>query len=111
MEVAVVDEHRHTAAQIVIFLTRFLRTHRVDILHTHRYKDTVLGTLAAKMAGVPRVVRTVHGLAEPMRGWDRAKFQAYDTLDRAALWCFADRIIAVSNGMADTLRASGVFLL
>jgi glycosyltransferase involved in cell wall biosynthesis/protein-tyrosine-phosphatase len=107
VEVAVVDEGQHTAAHILAFLTRFLRAHRVDILHTHRYKDTVLGTLAAKLAGVPHVIRTVHGLAEPMRGWDRAKFRAYDALDKAALWCFADRIIAVSAGMAETLRATG----
>jgi glycosyltransferase involved in cell wall biosynthesis/protein-tyrosine-phosphatase len=107
VDVAVVDERQHTAAGILAFLTRLLRTRRVDILHTHRYKDTVLGVLAAKLAGVPHVIRTVHGLAEPMRGWDRMKFQVYEALDKAALWCFADRIIAVSDGMAATLRTTG----
>jgi glycosyltransferase involved in cell wall biosynthesis/protein-tyrosine-phosphatase len=107
VEVAVADEHQYAAAGIVAFLTRFLRAHRVDILHTHRYKDTVLGILAAKLAGVPHVIRTVHGLPEPMRGWDRAKFQAYHALDKAALWCFADRIVAVSTGLAETLRTTG----
>src|SRR5207342_646827 len=51
IEVAVVDEHRHGSAAIVAALARFFRTHRVAILHTHRYKDTVLGTIAAKLAG------------------------------------------------------------
>jgi L-malate glycosyltransferase len=107
VEVAVVDESRHTPARIVAFLAKFFRSRRVDIIHTHRYKDTVLGTVAAKMAGVPHLIRTVHGLTEPMRGWDRAKFHAYDTLDRAALRYFADRIIAVSHGIAETLRSEG----
>jgi len=107
IEVAVVDEHRHTSAAIVASLVRFFRTHRVSILHTHRYKDTVLGTIAAKLAGVPKVVRTVHGLPEPLRGWDHLKFQAYGSLDRAALGCFADRIIAVSNDLANTLANAG----
>lgn len=107
VEVAVVDEHRHTSLGILRFLIRFLRGRDVDVVHTHRYKDTVLGAIAAKLTGVPRVVRTVHGLREPMRGWNRAKFSAYEALDKAALWCFVDRVIAVSRSMAETLRQSG----
>ena len=102
-----VDERRYGAGTIVASLARFFRRHRTEILHTHRYKDTVLGTIAAKLAGVPKVVRTVHGLAEPMRGWERLKFQAYGTLDRAALGCCGDRIIAVSNDIANSLRNAG----
>jgi glycosyltransferase involved in cell wall biosynthesis/protein-tyrosine-phosphatase len=107
VQVAVVDEHRHTALGIVRFLTRFLSAHGVNVVHTHRYKDSVLGSIAAKAAGVRHVIRTVHGLSEPMRGWDRAKFHVYDALDRATLWCCADRILAVSRRMADSLKESG----
>src|SRR5262245_9357242 len=80
IDVAVLDERRHNSAAIVAFLVQFFRAHRIDVLHTHRYKDTVLATIAAKIAGIPKVVRTVHGLAEPMHGWDRLKFQAYSVL-------------------------------
>jgi glycosyltransferase involved in cell wall biosynthesis/protein-tyrosine-phosphatase len=107
VQVAIVDEHRHTALGIVRFLTRFLRERDVDVVHTHRYKDSVLGSIAAKAAGVPHVIRTVHGLSEPMRGWHRAKYQVYDALDRATLWCCADRVVAVSRRMAETLKESG----
>src|SRR5437867_2914963 len=74
VEVAVVDEHLHSSLAILRFLVRFLRKRQVDIVHTHRYKDTVLGAVAAKLVGVPHVIRTVHGLREPMRGWERVKF-------------------------------------
>ena len=92
---------------IAAFLVRFFKSRRVDILHTHRYKDTVLATIAAKLAGVPRVVRTVHGLAEPMTGWDKLKFRVYGVLDTTALRYFGDRIIAVSHEMANTLQTVG----
>jgi glycosyltransferase involved in cell wall biosynthesis/protein-tyrosine-phosphatase len=105
--VSVVDEGRNSAVRILVALTRLLRTQSVDIVHTHRYKDTVLGGLAARLAGVPGLVRTIHGQTEPMRGWARAKFRLYEGLDRLALASFADRIIAVSGRMSEGLQASG----
>jgi glycosyltransferase involved in cell wall biosynthesis len=105
--VAVVGERQHTPLGIIRFLTRFFRRHRVELIHTHRYKDNILGSIAAIFAGVPHVIRTVHGCSEPMRGWDWLKFQLYQALDLAALWSRADRVVAVSRRMVDTLKASG----
>ena len=51
VETAVVDERRHNGFRIAAFVRRFLIEHQVDIVHTHRCKDTVLGTLAAKCGG------------------------------------------------------------
>ena len=107
IDVTVVDESRHSASAILMFLTRHLRNRRIDVVHTHRYKDTVLGTIAARLAGVPHVVRTVHGLREPLSGWNHWKFRAYEALDKAVLHLGADRVIAVSNRTADALRYSG----
>ncbi len=105
--VTVIDEGRHGAISILISLTQLLRKHPADVVHTHRYKDTVLGAIAAKLTGVPGLIRTVHGQSEPMKGWERAKFRAYEALDTLALRCFADRIIAVSRRMAASLEESG----
>jgi L-malate glycosyltransferase len=107
VDVVVVDERRHGALRMVAPIARFLRAHEVDIIHTHRQKDNVIGTIAAMLAGVPHVVRTVHGLAEPMRGWKRARYCVNDALDRAMLRCFADRIVAVSEQTAAALSRSG----
>jgi glycosyltransferase involved in cell wall biosynthesis/ribosomal protein S18 acetylase RimI-like enzyme len=43
-------------------LLRVLGTERFDLVHTHNPKPGVIGRLAARMAGVPCVVNTVHGL-------------------------------------------------
>jgi glycosyltransferase involved in cell wall biosynthesis len=45
-----------------IELVRILRDERFDLVHTHNPKPGVLGRVAARLAGVPHVVNTVHGL-------------------------------------------------
>ena len=48
--VTIVAETQTSALGILTFLTRFLRDHDVEVVHTHRYKDNVLWTVAAKRA-------------------------------------------------------------
>jgi glycosyltransferase involved in cell wall biosynthesis/ribosomal protein S18 acetylase RimI-like enzyme len=43
-------------------LVGILRRNRFDVVHTHNPKPGVLGRIAARLAGVPVVVNTVHGL-------------------------------------------------
>ena len=42
-------------------LTRIFRQQRPDIVHTHSGKAGVVGRLAARKAGVPVVIHTIHG--------------------------------------------------
>ncbi len=43
-------------------LVRLFRSERADVVHTHNPKSGVLGRVAARIARVPVVVNTVHGL-------------------------------------------------
>ena len=47
-------------------LLRFMRNHRIDVLQTHFPDSTYFGVPIARLAGVPRVVRTAprHGLLD-----------------------------------------------
>lgn len=45
-----------------VALVKILRRLRLDVLHTHNPKTGVLGRIAGRLAGVPVVVNTCHGL-------------------------------------------------
>jgi len=53
-------------------LRRLFRRLRPDVVHTHNPKPGVYGRIAARLARVPVVVNTVHGLfAQPHDPWSR----------------------------------------
>ena len=52
----------HHDAAALLELRRRFRDLRPDIVHTHNPKPGVYGRLAARLAGVPAIVNTVHGL-------------------------------------------------
>lgn len=80
-------------------LRRFFKERSFDVVHTHSSKAGIIGRLAARSAGVPVVVHTVHGQAFHARekAW---KNSLYIFLERfAAKYC--DRIYAVAQAMID----------
>jgi glycosyltransferase involved in cell wall biosynthesis len=64
--------HRDIAA--LVELRSLFRMLRPDIVHTHNPKPGIYGRLAARAAGVPAVVNTVHGLyAAPDDRWAKRR--------------------------------------
>lgn len=61
-------------ALIIIFI--ILREERPDIVHTHSSKAGILGRIAAKLAGVPIIIHTVHGWSfnDYQKPWTRWLF-------------------------------------
>ena len=80
-------------------LRRFFKERKFDVVHTHSSKAGIIGRVAARSAGIPVVVHTVHGQAFHPRekAW---KNKLYIFLERfAAKYC--DRIYAVAQAMID----------
>ena len=48
--------------QSLLALVRCFRSNEFDVVHTHTPKAGLLGPLAARIAGVPVIVHTIHGL-------------------------------------------------
>ncbi len=81
-------------------LWRVMRRERFTIVHTHTPKAGLLGQLAARMAGVPVVVNTVHGFYfhEKMKPWAR---RFYITFEKIAALC-SDRILSQNREDMET---------
>lgn len=87
-------------------LYRFLRRGRFDVVHTHSSKAGILGRLAARMAGVPVIVHTLHGLVfhDYQAAWKNA---LYIRLKRFVA-PFCQTIIAVNQKTIDGAVAAGI---
>ena len=84
-------------------LYRFLKQGAYTIVHTHSSKAGILGRLAARAAGVPVVVHTIHGAAfhEFQSSW---KNRLYIALERLCA-PLSDRIVSVSQRLSDAAVA------
>jgi glycosyltransferase involved in cell wall biosynthesis len=104
IETHVVPESRHTFGGIVWRATGLLRGRALDVVHSHRYKENLLGLILAKRVGARALVATVHGLPESA---DRENVGAplgwKSRLDYLILRRCYSRIVAVSNEMRRTL--------
>lgn len=80
-------------------LKKYFKAGKFDVVHTHSSKAGILGRLAARAAGVPVVVHTVHGQAfHPYQS--KLKNRLFIFLERfAAKYC--DKIYAVAQAMID----------
>ena len=102
----VIPESRHTAASIVRQLVGHFARHQVDILHTHNFKDNILGILSTLPRRGCRRVRTVHGRGEPFTGLAAAKMRFYRGVDHLFTRWLVDRIVAVSVDLEGDLARS-----
>jgi glycosyltransferase involved in cell wall biosynthesis len=83
----------------IVRLARWMRARRFDVVHTHTSKGGFMGRLAARLAGVPLILHTAHGL--PFHEFSHpAKVKVYSALKRLAALC-CDKIISVSREHGD----------
>jgi glycosyltransferase involved in cell wall biosynthesis len=76
-------------------LFKLCRREKFDIVHTHTSKGGFLGRIAARLAGVPIVIHTVHGFSfNELTPWWTTAFYVY--LERLASR-FCDTMISVTN--------------
>ncbi|MDF0643650.1 MAG: glycosyltransferase family 4 protein [Nitrospira sp.] len=95
--VKVFPEHLWGPPRIFRELVHEFRRSNTQLVHTHKYKDTILAATAAKLAGVRTVMRTVHGLTEPFVGLNALKMCLYESLERRVHRHCVDVLIPVSE--------------
>lgn len=96
LEVVVIAEHEHNLFVILWKLVKHFRKHQFMVVHAHKPKDNFLGGVACRLAGVPYLVRTLHGSWEPFSGFQHFKIKVYEHIDRLANKYLVSAIIAVT---------------
>jgi glycosyltransferase involved in cell wall biosynthesis len=76
-------------------LVLLMRRQRYDIVHTHNSKAGFIGRLAARIAGMPIVVHTIHGFA--FHEFEKPPRQILFILLERFAARFADKLITVSE--------------
>jgi L-malate glycosyltransferase len=99
LDVKVIPESKNSFASILSEAAKFLRARRVQILHSHRYKENLLAALAAWQCHIPIVIRTQHGAPEPFAGFRALKQTALQGVDRLVARYATDCIISVSGDL------------
>lgn len=87
---------------VVDKLAQYVKTHAVDIIHTHGYKSDILGILVAKKAGIPVVV-TPHGFENA----DDFKLRLFIRLGCQSMR-FANKVVPLSPQLMQDVMRYGV---
>jgi glycosyltransferase involved in cell wall biosynthesis len=80
-----------------------IRRERIDVIHSHRYKENILGWLSARGTGGVELVSTQHGMPEALSGRRQVKNFLLSTLNELILSRYFDVLVAVSHEMRDKL--------
>lgn len=87
-------------------LTRLMKQHRPEVVHTHMAKAGALGRTAARRAGIPAVVHTFHG--HVLEGYFSRPLNAALVRAERYLARHTDALIAVSPTDRDDLVRMGI---
>jgi len=88
---------------VIARIEKVLRSHQVDIVHTHGYKANILCGRAARRLGVP-IVRTEHGNREPSAGFGNLKMIVNTWLDARLARYWVDKVVHVSRDIMQQKR-------
>lgn len=95
--VTLADESVASLPGMVRGLCRHFKEHQTSIVHTHGFKENILGTLAQKLCRVPKSVRTAHGNPESAKSWRNPVARMTGMLDRLTARYGQDAVVAVST--------------
>jgi glycosyltransferase involved in cell wall biosynthesis len=99
----IIPERDHSPSSVAHLLAKKFRQVSPNIVHTHKYKDSILASIVARCLRVPHVVRVVHGMPEPFKGLKNFKMAGYTLVDRFVTRWFVDKVVAVSFDLETVL--------
>lgn len=103
IEVTVIPESKYGFRKIIALAADHLRSKKIDIIHSHRYKENVLAAFLKKMGLTKYLVQTVHGSVEKFSGLALAKSRLFSLVNDYYTKKSFDKIVAVSEDIRKKL--------
>ena len=95
----ILHEKAHNNLKMIFRMSQIFREEKVNLIHTHGYKETFLSGFAARFSGVKNIVRTHHG-----KGIIEGKFR-HRLIEKINAYLFCDKLISVSEDLKKSLIA------
>ena len=103
INVIVLEESKLIGFQIFKQLINNIRKIKPDVIHTHRVKENILGSISALFSNTPSL-RTSHGASEHKPAWHHIPKRLIRFTDWFCGRFLQRKIIAVSKDLADILQ-------
>ena len=104
INVTVLDESKLNGLQILLQLISKIRKNKPDVIHTHRLKENILGSVAALLSGNIPTLRTSHGAPEHKPAWHNIPKRLIFFMNWFCGRFLQKKIIAVSQDLAKILQ-------
>ncbi len=104
VQVYVYDESKLSSLSIYILLCKHLAKFRPHVIHSHRTKENILSSIASKFMGISCSIRTLHGGAEFLPGWNKPHKKILHWLNNVTGRYLQQKIIAVSPSLAKDIE-------
>lgn len=101
--VSLADENSLGPLAIARLIAAHCREQNSKLVHTHGFKENVLGILGRELAGVPWSVRTVHGNPETAISWKAPHKWLINRVDILLGQLRQQAVVAVSTQLEETL--------
>ncbi|GAA0839856.1 glycosyltransferase family 4 protein [Marinobacter szutsaonensis] len=104
IDVTIADESALSPIAQIKTIRAHLLQHSTNILHTHGFKENVLGTVSQYMSGVKHSLQTVHGSPEHQTTWRNPKRKLPHLLNHIVAKFCQDKVVAVSQHLGTVLE-------
>lgn len=105
IRVIVLNEIKMNGFQILLQIISTIRKIKPDVIHTHRVKENVLGSISALFSKTP-TLRTAHGASEHKPAWIHIPKRLILFMDWFCGQFLQRKIVAVSKDLAKILQKS-----
>jgi len=101
--VHIIDESHNNNIRIFQQIDKIVSNIKPDVIHTHRTKENILGSIAAWKNHIPSL-RTTHGASEHAASWKQLPKRIIHSLDFFCGRYLQKAIIAVSEDLSEKLK-------